>query len=377
MQDAENEKKTLRDKIVKELLCMGLDSEQLQQVKKPVVEDNRQSIASWSIIASLFWCMSLLMSLSSPAYRACRLVYVGALVVDLISFVSARFLTERYPLLMRPTMHLFELSLLMAGIGIAICQPDVRTATMIAFAVLIPTVVIDDTISDIAIQGIAIVAYATLARGIIEPDIYSWGLTNLVIFSAAGIATGHTINKARSQRYVYAESARQLAEIQRRYAYYDQLTGLQNRRAYVEELGCLVADAPAEYCIVMADLNGLKEANDNCGHDAGDELIVGAAECLTAAFEGISTIYRIGGDEFCIVVEGTAGDATRRVERLNELVASWRGSRGNGMSLSCGVASSREQQGVDAVVAQADQNMYANKRDYYMKSGRDRRRRAR
>ena len=53
----------------------------------------------------------------------------------------------------------------------------------------------------------------------------------------------------------------------------------------------------------MSDVNGLKEANDTLGHEAGDELIIGSAECLEKSFEGINTIYRLGGDEFTVIVE--------------------------------------------------------------------------
>ena len=65
------------------------------------------------------------------------------------------------------------------------------------------------------------------------------------------------------------------------------MTGLKNKRAYDEKLSWLAKNAPAEFCIVSADLNGLKKANDAIGHRAGDELITGAAECLSGAFEGI------------------------------------------------------------------------------------------
>ena len=107
---------------------------------------------------------------------------------------------------------------------------------------------------------------------------------------------GHFINKTRYERYVFAESALQLAELQTRYAYYDQMTGLQNRRAYSEKVEQLSKQLPVPCTLVMADINGLKETNDTLGHEAGDELIIGSAECLRKSFDGIETLYRIGGD---------------------------------------------------------------------------------
>ena len=50
----------------------------------------------------------------------------------------------------------------------------------------------------------------------------------------------------------------------------------------------------------MMDLNGLKAANDNIGHEAGDELIIGASKCMDNAFSGLGRTYRVGGDEFAV-----------------------------------------------------------------------------
>ena len=55
----------------------------------------------------------------------------------------------------------------------------------------------------------------------------------------------------------------------------------------------------------MMDLNGLKEANDNIGHEAGDELIIGASKCMDNAFSGLGRTYRVGGDEFVALLRGT------------------------------------------------------------------------
>ena len=59
----------------------------------------------------------------------------------------------------------------------------------------------------------------------------------------------------------------------------------------------LSKELPVPCTVVMADINGLKEANDTLGHEAGDELIIGSAECLRNGFDGIDAIYRLGDDE--------------------------------------------------------------------------------
>ncbi len=125
----------------------------------------------------------------------------------------------------------------------------------------------------------------------------------------------------------------------------------------------------------MMDINGLKETNDTYGHEAGDELLVGAAECLRRSFAGIDTIYRIGGDEFCVIVTDAEADVAQDLARMEELCAAWKGQYINGISIASGFASTEDCPDFASIVKAADQRMYANKNNYYKSSGRDRRQR--
>lgn len=193
-----------------------------------------------------------------------------------------------------------------------------------------------------------------------------------MLFSAFGLLIGNAINKERFERYVYAEYEKQLAEVQMHYAFIDRMTGLKNRHAYEDMLTQLAKDPPDELCIVMADINGLKITNDTIGHKAGDELIIGASECLSAAFDGIDTIYRIGGDEFCIIITEPIEKTQLCLSRLKELTANWRGRYIDSLSVSTGVASIKDHDDVESVFAEADKKMYEFKRDYYTNLGVDR-----
>ncbi len=203
--------------IAKELCYAGLDKVDFFKVQKPVAERNKQSIAEWSFFVSFFWIMSLIFSLGSQTYAACRIIYITALILNLITFLSGAYLIDRFPWLLFPTMYLFEISVLGAGLGISICQPDVRTVTLIAVALIIPICFIDRTITAVKLQLLTIIAFAVLAKNIIIPEVYSWELLNLIIFSSAGLMAGHGINKARYERYVYAESEAKLVEMQKNY----------------------------------------------------------------------------------------------------------------------------------------------------------------
>jgi diguanylate cyclase (GGDEF)-like protein len=208
-----------------------------------------------------------------------------------------------------------------------------------------------------------------------DPDIFRWTVTFFIIFGSVGILMGHFINKTRFERYVFAESAMQLAELQTRYAYYDQMTGLQNRRAYSEKVELLSKQLPVPLTVVMADINGLKEANDTLGHEAGDELIIGSAECLKKSFDGIDTVYRPGGDEFTVIVERPEAEVKKCLERMEKICAGWKGQFINGISISYGTASTEEFSDLDSLLKAADLRMYEYKSNYYQSVGKERRKR--
>lgn len=357
------------------LLYGGLKKEEYDSVKQPVAQANHKALTHWSVLVSFFWIYCLLMSLKAADYAVCRPAYAVALGVCVFSYLCSCFLVTRYPNTLPLFKYIFRLSLLGGGVGIAVCQWNLRSLTMFAVAIVSPSIFIDSTLSSLAVHCSALILYIVLGSNTIAPEIYTWGLGNYILFSIFGFLIGNAINRERFERYVYAESAKKLAEMQKRYAYYDAMTGLKNRRAYEEELYALAKDAPPEFCVVMADINGLKKTNDTIGHDAGDELITAASQCLSAAFEGVDMIYRIGGDEFCIVMNEPIEKAESCIARLMDLASHWNGRYISSVSISTGVASNRDHDSIDAITAEADRKMYECKRNYYISSGHDRRKR--
>ena len=373
--NAMKDKLRFSEKLRNYLLYGSIRKTEYDRVRGPVAEANHKALTYWSVLVSVFWIYCLLMSLKEPDYTRCRPAYLAALGVCVFSFLCSRFVVTRYPDTLTLLRFIFRLGLLCGGIGIAMCQWDVRTLTLFAVAIISPSIFVDSTLSSLLVHCSALVIYILAGRNVIAPDIYSWGLGNYILFSIFGILIGNAINKERFERYVFAESEKELAAVQKRYAQYDQLTGLKNRRAYEEKLLELEKDPPPEYCIVMADINGLKAANDSIGHHAGDELITGASGCLTAAFEGVDTIYRIGGDEYCVIMAGPEEKARQCLEHLGELLQQWKGKWNDRLFLSTGIASNRDHEGVEAIMAEADKAMYECKRDFYRSTGWDRRKR--
>ncbi|MBQ8591765.1 MAG: GGDEF domain-containing protein [Lachnospiraceae bacterium] len=103
-------------------------------------------------------------------------------------------------------------------------------------------------------------------------------------------------------------------------AYHDKLTGLFNRTAYAEFISG-EDFSPEHMLVAMFDLNNLKKCNDVYGHDQGDIYITTCARLISDCFSDIGNCYRLGGDEFCVLMKDVSLETCRsRLTTLNERV---------------------------------------------------------
>ena len=143
---------------------------------------------------------------------------------------------------------------------------------------------------------------------------------------------------------------------------YDELTGLKNRHAMmrmVDELD--KSDERQPFGIINLDLNGLKVVNDKEGHVAGDQLLVKASELLRMEFRN-EDLFRIGGDEFIVLIPGISEDIfNRRLENLRRLLE----EHEDEVSLAMGAFWTNGTMNSHEAFLNADHNMYAAKKEYY------------
>ena len=149
-------------------------------------------------------------------------------------------------------------------------------------------------------------------------------------------------------------------------AYTDALTGLKNRASFEEKVEELRQNKGlGNGYIIMIDINNLKTINDTLGHKYGDEAIKRVAESISQHFSTYGSCYRIGGDEFCVIIDKKLEKRVHSLlDGLTETVSNMRLT--NEFYLS--IASGYEQfapninETVDDTLVKADKKMYLCKR---------------
>lgn len=185
-------------------------------------------------------------------------------------------------------------------------------------SVTAPTIEIDSNKNNLIIQiGIALLLIVAISvaltisvtRHLVRP------LKELNVAAqkiAAGEFTVSLTKQSKDEVGTLAESFLLTVEHLQKYisyinglAYRDSLTGVKNKTAYLEvekNMEEQMRSGRPEFAVVVLDINGLKKVNDTYGHDFGDMLIICACKIICNVFRH-SPVYRIGGDEFVVILE--------------------------------------------------------------------------
>lgn len=141
----------------------------------------------------------------------------------------------------------------------------------------------------------------------------------------------------------------------------DQMTGLYNRR-YLENIkrSLLINKS---LIVIMGDINNLKDCNDQYGHLIGDRLICGAAQIIKESIHTGDLAFRIGGDEFLILLTNSSEDRAKKlIQRIKQKMSLWKQNHVPiKMSLSVGYAAAYNGADIDEIIALADEKMYEEK----------------
>jgi len=155
----------------------------------------------------------------------------------------------------------------------------------------------------------------------------------------------------------HAESQKKLSYL----SYHDNSTTFYNRNRYIKDTQKLF-NMDTSLGIIYLDVNGLKDVNDQFGHEVGDALLVECARRMKMVFKK-ADFYRIGGDEFIIICQSIKKESFEK--RVKELSESF--SKKPVCQVAIGTQWTNAVGNINEMIAEADARMYENKKEFYHK----------
>src|SRR4029077_18343600 len=144
---------------------------------------------------------------------------------------------------------------------------------------------------------------------------------------------------------------------------HDSLTRLLNRRALLNELAAATDGGAAPLALVFLDVDNFKEINDGQGHATGDRVLVLFATLLAELVRSGDEAFRVGGDEFALLLQGAGEQEAREVvERIIAAVEANIDPLVRTLTASFGIAPRRGREHPQELLRVADEAMYAAKR---------------
>ena len=163
--------------------------------------------------------------------------------------------------------------------------------------------------------------------------------------------------------FIYLLKTGQEAAIIRENASIDPMTKLLNRASYEKEIQKI--KNLKNIGIIILDLNNLKSINDKLGHDAGDKYIIESSQMINSIFHNEGKIYRIGGDEFCIITHHLKPHdfTSLRIKLEKEFSKKCVSDMDFSVGISTGFAlyDSKTDKDIKDIIKRADESMYQRK----------------
>ena len=361
------------------LLSGGVSEEEYQKAKPQIDASNfktwRLSSVFFEILFLIIFVISLIFSSIPNVTEGIKdmfrsyMIPFGILSFYMVILVLIYLVIKSSSKAMLPLIYI-SMGVILASIGSiyvfmdAYLETDVSGAAFIATMVLLPFFVTDRPIRYCIFTFLAGATYIVLCFTIKDASI-ELKIRDLILgaaFTLASIFISIFTNMAHIKRCVDLYTM----ELQRDT---DALTNVKNVNAYdrkVDELKKKIrSHNDLKFAIVVFDINDLKYINDSYGHSSGDELIVKTAKVICDSFKH-SPVYRIGGDEFVTILEGS-DYANREVllrhlhEYLDEIQSS-QNKKEVSMAMGVGIYNPKQDFDYVSVFSRADAEMYDNKR---------------
>ena len=368
------------DKFKKLCLYGGVTREEYNKTRLLTARYNLRiwkiSSIFFEILFSLSFVISMLIAYAFPAATELKETFrhaviplgIGSLYLIIVSFVF--YTMKPFSRSLLPLIYITDAMIFLCIGSISAINPTVTGAAFLVVLVVLPFFITDRPLRysiftlSIVLIYIAIIVITNMVR---FNNMNSDSTINVIlasIFAIVSVFVSFVLNISRIKHNVDIYDV----EIQRDT---DPLTGVKNNNAYerkVDDLKTKIRNHEnIKFAILVFDINDLKATNDQFGHNAGDKLIVRSARLICEQFKR-SPVYRIGGDEFVVILENS--DYANREALIRELhemidrIHRQSTSLNNDTSLAFGVAVFNPNKDFDytAIFSRADAEMYENKK---------------
>ena len=351
------------------LFTSGLSEAEYNSIKLRIYKDNKQKLIIFSSIAMAFFGFMIFVSFVSNVMANNRYIYVIGTVISTTILALIKF-SKKSEKVVVLGIYIFIALLFGMGLGMAVgTTPDERTVTLIALMLLAPIVFNDRPIRMISCIGITMVIFVVAALRTKTGAVLESDIVNVVVYAILSMVSSTYMTILKCERHFIEQKVEYFSQT-------DLLTGLYNRNVFSELTEKYSArKLPEDFTVIYFDVNELKRVNDNLGHEAGDELIKGAAECIKKTFGEMGYCCRTGGDEFIVLAEVDKEKLVELCQNFEDTMAAWRGNVVERLHISYGCAPVYEFPETDfsGLKKAADVRLYKNKAMYYTTKGIDRR----
>ena len=143
----------------------------------------------------------------------------------------------------------------------------------------------------------------------------------------------------------------------------DRLTGIYNRGRFEHVIGTWIKNMRHDpFCLVLFDIDDFKKVNDRFGHNAGDEVLIGLAEIVSASIRDDDIFARWGGEEFVVLFSGVDVDkGAELAERIRKAVEGNTEGKAGRITISLGVVQYHREESIENIINRADEKMYEAK----------------
>lgn len=346
------------------LLYAGLEKDEFYRLIPQARTENQGKLKTYALVSfGLFFVLSIANLIVHIFPTGTIISYVVMSFFSAAIYALARFLPKHKPASTTALCYVFVGGLYVFSLVNNAMHPELPTIAAIAIMLMGPFLFTERPLNLIVMNLVTVVLLCVISFKIKSRQFALIDLWDSIAFGVISVAAEITAESLRFQLLAQADRIRYLSET-------DLMTGCKNRNCYNDRLSGFADMCQKRMVCVYIDVNGLHNLNDSQGHEAGDRMLKSVAQALLDAFDPENT-YRIGGDEFVIARPDASPEETRS---LMDIVVATLAKQD--YDISVGIEQSEKASlDMDALVKQAEIEMYQEKEAYYRQEGHDRRRR--